>query len=135
MRIAGTSQDECRELLRRLSVGRLACALDNRLYVVHVRFAYEPEHLYVFSTMEQKIEWMRKNPIVCLQTDEIRDRSNWTSVVLNGTYLELSEPLDATGKQHARELLAKYAEWWQTLLGERRERTTDLSIEPIFFSC
>jgi nitroimidazol reductase NimA-like FMN-containing flavoprotein (pyridoxamine 5'-phosphate oxidase superfamily) len=66
MRIAGTSQDECRELLRRLSVGRLACALDNRLYVVHVRFAYEPEHLYVFSTMEQKIEWMRKNPIVCL---------------------------------------------------------------------
>jgi nitroimidazol reductase NimA-like FMN-containing flavoprotein (pyridoxamine 5'-phosphate oxidase superfamily) len=56
MRIAGTSQDECREILRRLSVGRLACALDNRLYVVHVRFAYEPQHLYVFSTMEQKIE-------------------------------------------------------------------------------
>ena len=31
--------------------------------------------------------------------------------------------------------LAKYSEWWQTPLGERRERTTDLSIEPIFFSC
>jgi nitroimidazol reductase NimA-like FMN-containing flavoprotein (pyridoxamine 5'-phosphate oxidase superfamily) len=57
MRIAETSQDECHEL---------ACALDNRLCVVPVWFAYEPELLYVFSTMEQKIEWMRKNPIVCL---------------------------------------------------------------------
>ena len=81
----------------------------------------------------QKIKWMRQNPKVCLQTDEIGDRSNWTSVVVNGTYLELREPQYTSGKKLARERLAKVADWWRTPLAERRERATDLSIEPVFF--
>jgi uncharacterized protein len=133
MRIVEISQDECKQLLKRVSVGRLACSIENQPYVVPVCFAYEPEHLYVFSTLGQKIKWMRQNPKVCLQTDKIENRSSWTSVVVTGTYLELLDPEYTDEKKHARERLAKYSEWWTAALAERRERTSDLSIEPVFF--
>jgi len=130
MRIVEISHDECKDLLNRVSVGRLACSVENQPYVVPTCFVYEPEHLYVFSTLGQKINWMRQNPKVCLQTDQYADRSNWTSVVVTGTFVELRESAE---KQHARERLAKFSDWWQTPLAERRERTGDLSIEPVFF--
>lgn len=133
MRIVEISPDDCKELLSRAFVGRLACALENQPYVVPVCFSYEPEVLYVFSTVGKKIKWMRQNPNVCLQTDEIRDRSDWTSVVVTGTYLELREPQYADEKQQARKRLAKISDWWHTPLAGRREQTSDLAIEPVFF--
>jgi hypothetical protein len=54
-------------------------------------------------------------------------------VLVNGTYVELREPQYAAGKEHARERLEQYSEWWRTPLAERRERTSDLSIELVFF--
>ena len=77
MRIIEISQHECSDLLKRVSVGRLGCASDNQPYVVPVRFSYEPDCIYIFSTVGQKIKWMRKNPKVCLQADEIGNPSNW----------------------------------------------------------
>ena len=133
MRVTDISEDECKELLKRVSVGRLGCALENQPYLVPVCFAYEPEHVYVFSTVGQKISWMRQNPKVCLQTDVIASRSYWTSVVIIGTYLELREPQYSAEKGHARERLAEYAAWWRAPLAKRREHADDLSIEPVFF--
>ncbi len=55
-------------------------------------------------------------------------------MVVNGTYLELREPQYTAEKEHARERLAEYSEWWVTPLAEGRQRTGgDLSIEPVFF--
>ena len=130
MRIVEISQDACKDLLNRASVGRLACCLENQPYVIPISFVYEPESLYVFGTLGQKIKWMRQNRNVCLQTDEVADHSNWTSVVLNGTFVELHQPIEI---EQARERLAKFADWWPTPLAERREHTSDLSIQPIFF--
>jgi uncharacterized protein len=76
---------------------------------------------------------MRQNPKVCLQADEIGNRSNWVSVVVTGTYLELHEVQYAEQREHAIELLAQYSQWWQNALAERREQTSDLSIETVFF--
>ncbi len=61
MRIVAISQEECSELLKRVSIGRLASSLDNQPYIVPVGFSYEPNHIYLFSTVGKKIEWMRKN--------------------------------------------------------------------------
>ena len=133
MRINPISQDDCVELLNRVSIGRLACSLDDQPYVVPVRFAYEPGYLYIFSTVGKKIKWMRKNPKVCLQADEIGNLSNWTSVVVDGTYLELTEPQYTAEREHAKEQLSQYSEWWRNPIAERREHTSDLSIETIFF--
>ena len=90
MRIIAISQHECSELLKRLYIGRLGCALDNQPHIVPVYFSYEPDSIYIFSTLGKKIEWMRQNPKVCLQADEIVDRSDWLSVIVTGTYLELT---------------------------------------------
>jgi uncharacterized protein len=133
MRIVSIDKKECVELLNRVPVGRLGCALDNQPYVVPVRFAYEPECLYVFSTLGQKVKWMRQNPKVCVQADEIGNRSNWTSVVVNGTYLELREPQYTTEKERAKGKLGETSEWWLTPMAERREQVSDPNIVPVFF--
>ena len=78
MRIIAISQHECSELLNACIIGRLACSLNDQPYIVPVDFSYEPDCIYIFSTLGKKIEWMRKNPKVCLQADEIGDRSDWT---------------------------------------------------------
>ncbi len=133
MQIVGISQEECAQFLQRVPLARLACSLDNQPYVVPVWFAYEPDSIFVFSTLGKKIAWMRQNPKVSLQADEIASRSNWTSVIVNGHYLELAEKQYPAEREHAMERLAQYAEWWMTPLAERREGTSDLAIEPIFF--
>jgi nitroimidazol reductase NimA-like FMN-containing flavoprotein (pyridoxamine 5'-phosphate oxidase superfamily) len=133
MRIVAISQQECSELLKRVSIGRLACSLDDQPYVVPVAFSHEPDCIYIFSTLGKKIKWMRQNPKVCLQADEIGNRSNWLSVIVTGTYLELREPQYTAQREYALEKLAQYSEWWRNALAERREQTSDLSIEPVFF--
>jgi uncharacterized protein len=133
MRIVALPQQECSELLQRVDIGRLACSLNDQPYVVPVAFSYVPDFLYVFSTLGKKIEWMRRNPKVCVLVDEVGSRSNWSSVIVTGTYLELSEPQYSAEREHARELLAQSAQWWRTPLAERREKVNDISIEPVFF--
>jgi uncharacterized protein len=133
MRIVEISHDECTHLLKSMSVGRLACSLDNQPYVVPICFAYEPKYLYVFSTAGKKIEWMRQNSKVCMQVDDIASPSNWTSVVVEGNYTELREPQYSAEKERAKERLARFSEWWVTPLAQRREHTSDVLIEPVFF--
>jgi uncharacterized protein len=133
MRIVATSPQECSELLKRVSIGRLACSLNDQPYVLPVAFSYEADCIYIFSTVGKKIEWMRQNPKVCLQADEIGSRSNWSSVIVTGTYLELSEMQYPSQREHAMEQLAKYSEWWRTPLAERREKISDLHIDTVFF--
>jgi uncharacterized protein len=133
MRIIAISRQECGELLKRVSIGRLACSLNDQPYIVPVAFSYEPDFIYIFSTLGKKIKWMRQNPKVCLQADEIGNRSNWLSVIVTGTYLELREPQYTAQQEHALEQLAQYSEWWRNPLAQRREQTSDLSIETVFF--
>jgi nitroimidazol reductase NimA-like FMN-containing flavoprotein (pyridoxamine 5'-phosphate oxidase superfamily) len=127
------SAKECRELLTRGSIGRIGCSLDNQPYVVPIHFVYETDYLYVLSTLGQKIKWMRKNPMVCLQMDEITAPSEWASVIVNGTYEELIEPQFSDERSHARKLLQKQHQWWLNPLAERQTRSNDASIEPLFF--
>ena len=70
---------------------------------------------------------------VCLQADEIGNRSNWLSVIVTGTYLELREPQYTAQREYALKQLAQYSEYWRIPLEERREQTDDMSVEPVFF--
>lgn len=114
MVISEMSDSESRDLLARLASGRLACARDNQPYITPIYFVYESNHFYCFATVGQKIEWMRLNPRVCIQADEIRSHFEWKSVVVLGRYEEL--PNDAEHKKahtHAITLLANRSLWWQ----------------------
>ena len=132
MQINEITEKECREILARASVGRLACSRDNQPYIVPMYFACEAEYIYAFSTAGQKIEWMRANPLVCVETEESND-SQWVSVIANGSFQELPEARFATERAHARKLLQARHEWWLNALAERRMKLRDQLIEPVFF--
>jgi nitroimidazol reductase NimA-like FMN-containing flavoprotein (pyridoxamine 5'-phosphate oxidase superfamily) len=114
MLIREMTEDECREALGRLSFGRLGCARDNQPYVVPISFSYDGQYLYGFSTPGQKIDWMRSNPLVCVETDETTDRDRWISIVVFGRYQELPDaPEFAADRARAQTTLQKQAAWWE----------------------
>jgi uncharacterized protein len=133
MLIREMTDKDCHGVLATVSMGRLGCSLDHQPYVVPIYFAYERDYIYVFSTLGQKIDWMRANPKVCIQVEEIATDSEWASVIANGRYQELSEPEFADENVHARELLAKRSEWWLQALAERRTKVQDDQVAPVFF--
>jgi len=128
------SDEECSAILRRASIGRLACARDNEPYVVPIYLAYEAGYAYVFSTFGQKIRWMRANPKVCLEIDEIASESEWAAVIVNGRYEELVEPQYSDERMYARTLLARqHQHWWLNAAAERRLDSDDELVDPLFF--
>ena len=132
MVIQEMSAEECRAFLARTWLGRLGCSFKDQPYVVPIGFAYEGDFIYVFATVGQKIVWMRANPKVCIQIDEIKSESHWESVIVNGLYQELGE--HDVERAHARDLLQNRERWWLDALGERHLRSSkDLLIEPLFF--
>src|SRR5215469_13321104 len=133
MTINEVADQECRVILTRASIGRLGCSLNDQPYVVPVYFAYEPDYIYVFSTVGQKIEWMRKNPKVCMQVDEISHESQWVSVIVNGTYQELPAHSESSELRHTQKLLEKRQRWWLNPIAGRRAKVDDLSIDTVFF--
>jgi uncharacterized protein len=80
------NRQECDDLLARIGFGRLACARDNQPYIVPIYFAHQPGRLYGFATVGQKIEWMRSNPRVCIQVDDVSGPDQWASVIAIGRY-------------------------------------------------
>jgi nitroimidazol reductase NimA-like FMN-containing flavoprotein (pyridoxamine 5'-phosphate oxidase superfamily) len=133
MLINEMTETECRTVLAGASLGRVGCSLDGQPYIVPVYFAYESGFIYVLSTLGQKIEWMRANPKVCIQVDQVANQSQWVSVIANGLYEELPEPQYAAERAHARELLEKRHQWWLHAMGERRAKSGGDMIEPLFF--
>jgi nitroimidazol reductase NimA-like FMN-containing flavoprotein (pyridoxamine 5'-phosphate oxidase superfamily) len=121
---------ECVEVLERTHVARLACARHSQPYIVPISFYFDSDDtcLYSFSTLGQKIHWMRDNPQVCVEVDEIVDRFNWTTVVLNGVYEELRDRGDAARVEaRAVQLFQARSEWWlpgAAKLAGRREHDT-----------
>jgi len=134
MLIREMDAQECRDLLARLGSGRLGCARDNQPYVVPIYFAYEPERLYGFSTVGQKIEWMRENPMVCVEADEVRAHNEWASIVLFGRYEELpDEPAYAEVRRRAQSVLERRAMWWQTGYAASQSRVEHKPASPVFY--
>jgi len=127
------TEQESREALARTTFGRLGCSLGDQPYIVPVCLACEGNFIYVFSTLGKKIEWMRANPKVCIQIDEIKGQSLWSSVIVNGHYEELLEPQHAGERKHARHLLEKRSQWWLNTFAERQLKLGDTLIEPLFF--
>jgi uncharacterized protein len=134
MLIRDMTPQECRHLLARTGFGRLACARDNQPFIVPVYFAYEPDHLYGFTTAGRKIEWMRANPKVCVEVDEVENHFQWMSVIVTGRYQELpNTPEFSSERIHALTILEKRHLWWQTAFATQQLPTRDQNAEPLFY--
>ena len=65
------SADECRKIMSEATLGRLGCARLGQPYVVPISFVCDGDYAYSVSMVGQKIEWMRENPLVAVEFDEI----------------------------------------------------------------
>lgn len=135
MFIHDMTEAECRHVLKQASVGRIACARDNQPYVVPIYFAYDEHYLYAISTIGQKIEWMRTNPLVCVEVEKLTSHDEWMSVVVLGRYEELPDLFEfKRARLRALELLQKRsAWWWEPACISEEHRDTPHSCTPVAF--
>ena len=78
-------------LLKSQLVGRIGCHSDGVTYIVPVNYFYDGGNIYCHSAKGMKINIMRKNPDVCFEVDDIKDITNWQSVVAWGKFEEITE--------------------------------------------
>jgi nitroimidazol reductase NimA-like FMN-containing flavoprotein (pyridoxamine 5'-phosphate oxidase superfamily) len=128
MVIRELSKEECLRILAGARLARLACASNNQPYVVPVYIAYHESSigescLYGYTTVGQKVEWMRANPQVCVEIDDVKTCTRWTSVIAFGRYEELPDvPEPNIG--HSPERAAGHH--YEVVLDESRQATERL---------
>jgi nitroimidazol reductase NimA-like FMN-containing flavoprotein (pyridoxamine 5'-phosphate oxidase superfamily) len=115
MVIQEMTERECRAMLAGADVARLACARNNQPYIVPVHVDLDGEFLYGYATLGQKIEWMRQNPLVCLEIDEVITHGQWASVVVFGHYEELphTPEYEEGSRRVAENLFQRHPVWWE----------------------
>jgi nitroimidazol reductase NimA-like FMN-containing flavoprotein (pyridoxamine 5'-phosphate oxidase superfamily) len=122
------------DLLARTHLGRLACAQGAQPYVVPVSFVYDKNSLYIFSTVGQKIEWMRANPLVCVEADEVVSPRQWVSVVVFGRYEELLDMPEWPGaRAYAYKVLQQNAVWWEPAFVKMSYHDRQRPLVPVFY--
>ena len=85
------NEEQIEDVLLTNSLGRIGCHDGERVYVVPVNYVYNEKYILAHSVQGMKIRIMRKNPKVCFQVDEVQNFTNWKSVILWGTYQELTD--------------------------------------------
>jgi len=116
MVIREIDRKECLSMLARTRLARLACSRDNQPYIVPVTLFYHlPEEgepcFYGVAIPGQKVEWMRANPMVCVEVDEVEADDLWVSVIVFGRYEELPEALGPdAARGRAQEQLLRFPE-------------------------
>jgi hypothetical protein len=102
--------------------------------VVPFYFVYDNDCLYSFSTIGQKIEWMRANPLVCVEADEVVSQEQWMSVIVFGCYEELHDtPEYQDVRAFAHTLLKRHAVWWEPAYAKTILHGTERPLVPVVY--
>ena len=134
MLIQEMTRQESLDLLARTRLCRLGCTQGSQPYVVPFYFAYHNNSLYSASTVGQKIEWMRQNPLVCVEADEVESPQKWMSVVVFGRYEELPDlPEYQPERAVAHNVLQKQGMWWEPGYVKTILHGTERQLVPVFY--
>ena len=126
------TRQESLDLLARTHLCRLACTQGSQPYVVPCYFAYNKNSLYSFSTVGQKVDWMRANPLVCVEADEVVNPQEWASVIAFGRYEELTSEYESE-RVIAYNLLHEKAQWWEPGYVKTILHGTERPLVPVFY--
>jgi uncharacterized protein len=85
------TDEQIEEVLKEHVLGRIGCNDGKKIYVVPVNYVYDGRFIIAHSVAGMKIEMMRKNPQVCFEVDEMKNFTNWKSVIVWGEYQELKD--------------------------------------------
>ena len=134
MLIEEIPRQACIDLLTRTRLGRLACAQGGQPYITPLFFAYHSDSLYSASTIGRKIAWMRANPLVCVETDEVTTPQQWISVIVFGRYEELPSESEYEGaRELAHSLLQQRPIWWEPGFAQSIHKESERSLDLVYF--
>ncbi len=85
------NETQIENLLKEQVIGRIACQSNGEIYLVPVNYVYRDGYIYSHSAEGKKIRMMRKNPKICFEADDIRSVFRWQSVIIQGTYEEITD--------------------------------------------
>ncbi len=103
--IGKLDQEAIAEVLRSEVLGRIACIVDGRPYMIPIMYVYDPEtdDVYAHTNDGMKTRGMRANASVCFEVEQVKDMANWRTVVAFGEY----EELGADRTEYAMDLLTR----------------------------
>jgi nitroimidazol reductase NimA-like FMN-containing flavoprotein (pyridoxamine 5'-phosphate oxidase superfamily) len=87
-------KEESKRLLQKNNFGHIGCNDGFNTYVYPTNYVFDGKHIYCHSLVGSKINVMRGNTRICLQTENITKSSHWTSVMVLGHFEELKEERD-----------------------------------------
>jgi len=85
------NENQIETLLKDQLIGRIGCHSADVIYIVPVNYVYDGTNIYCHSVKGMKIDMMRENPSVCFEVDNIKDITNWQSVIAWGKFEEITE--------------------------------------------
>jgi nitroimidazol reductase NimA-like FMN-containing flavoprotein (pyridoxamine 5'-phosphate oxidase superfamily) len=122
------------KVLKNIRLGRLACAKGAQPYITPFYFVFSGNYLYSFSTVGHRIDWMRENPLVCVETDEVVSPEEWLSIIIFGRYEELPDTLEWERERAiAHELLQHNKAWWEPGYAKTIIDGTERPLIPVYF--
>jgi uncharacterized protein len=89
--IANLDNKQIRNLLAGEIIGRIGCYTGERIYVVPISYAFDGNDIYAHTYEGLKTEAMRSHPHVCFEVDDVRNMTNWQSVIAWGRFEELTD--------------------------------------------
>ncbi|MDH3492746.1 MAG: pyridoxamine 5'-phosphate oxidase family protein [Acidobacteriota bacterium] len=134
MKVEELATKQCWEVVKRTGWGRIACSQNDQPYIVPFEFVSDnKKNLYGFASVGQKIEWMRKNPLVCVEIEERDEYNDQTTLVIFGRYEELPDtPEFESQRIYAHELLSRRPMWWQSVYVSE-DFGDEIKEMPVFF--
>jgi uncharacterized protein len=134
MHIEELSREASLQFLAGLRFGRLACVNGSQPYITPFNYVFHQHYIYSFGTVGRKIEWLRANPLACVEVDDIMTPAKWTSVIVLGKYEELTETPDGhASRELAYKLLQTRALWWEPGYVKTIVEGVPRSLVPIYF--
>jgi nitroimidazol reductase NimA-like FMN-containing flavoprotein (pyridoxamine 5'-phosphate oxidase superfamily) len=85
------SEPECKALLSRNHIGRLAFTNANRIDIEPVSYVADGAWLFMRSAAGAKLESLAHSPYVAFEVDEVKSPLDWQSVVVRGTIYWMSD--------------------------------------------
>lgn len=86
------SERECRELLARNHVGRIAYQIKGYVNIVPLGYVYHGDWLACRTQEGSKVSVLRQSPYVAFEVDEVEGLFDWKSVVVQGSWYEEDRP-------------------------------------------
>jgi len=84
--------EEIVAVLQQVEYAHLACAVNERPYIVPIHFVYSQPYLYIFTSEGKKTDMLARNSQICMQVEDVRKADTWRSVIVEGRAERLNQP-------------------------------------------